>query len=231
MMKYKRVLTIDDDNDINKLLDDILTKEGYIVTTSTTFNEFFEKFKHIKPDLCLIDLNLQDIKGAGYNILKTLRKIVGKEIKIIMISRRTAEEDIQEALKLGADDFITKPLDRTTVSAKVNSAFDDMFKDSTYLPYFAAPAATSEAMLDLEMNVISLNEEGILLFSKNLIAKGNTVHLAGDLIKDLSKEKFIRGVVTDVERTNEPLGYQIHVSFNVEDEETLKCVRQMLVGL
>lgn len=231
MKKYKRILTIDDDQEINKLLDSILSKEGYIVTTSTNFNDFFIKFKQLKPDMCLIDINLGEMNGSGFNILKTLRKNVTTDVKLIVVSRRTSEEDIQRAIELGADDFITKPIDNVTVAARVNSAFDDMFKDSTYLPYFAAPTLTRDAMVEIEMKMISLIEEGIKVFSSHFIAKGSPVNLTGQVMEKLSQDKVVRGFVKTIERSSEPQGYYMFISFNVEDEETLKNVRQMLVGL
>lgn len=227
----KKILTIDDDKDINIFLKDILTVEEYFVRTTTTAPEFFEEFNKHVPDLCIVDLNLEASKGAGYEILRAIRKKFGSQIKIIIVSRRFAEEDIQKGLDLGADDYITKPLDKTTVQCKVNSILGDMYKDSSSLPYFAVPATARESYIELDLDLVSLNEERVVFQSFNFISKGNKIKITGELISKVTKRDFVYATIESSTKENDSLNYLITACFDFDDLELMTSIRKFLLGI
>jgi CheY-like chemotaxis protein len=227
----RKVLVLDDDIDINNYIKMVLIKEDYQVETTTNFNDFFKCFKRNKPDVCLVDLNLESAEGAGFNILKAIRNKYGNEINVIIISRRFSEEDIQYALKNGANDYVTKPLDDMILISKVNSCFGDMFKESSALPFYAVATTNRDAHLEMPFKVLSLHEDCILILSEQFIAKGNLVKVIGDIADKISPKEDLITTISEIKKCVELEGYKIKLSFNVEDIKIIKKVRQVLLSI
>jgi len=101
-----KILVVDDEKDICGTLRDIFIGEGYEVDIANSGKEAIKKVKTRKPDLILLDVRMPGMNGV--ETLKAIRKI-DKEVPVAMI---TAYEDVdlaQEALRLGAYDYIKKP--------------------------------------------------------------------------------------------------------------------------
>jgi two-component system response regulator HydG len=104
----KRILVIDDDKDMCALLSRFLSKNGYEVDTANSGNRGIEKFKEQKFDIVLCDYRLGD-KRDGKDVLVEIKKLEPSTIVLII----TGYSDIKTAvdvIKLGAYDYITKPL-------------------------------------------------------------------------------------------------------------------------
>ena len=115
MMKDKRVLVIEDDQEINKLLNMILTKSGMISVQAYSGTEGLLNLENNTYDLILLDLMLPGISGEEF-----IKKIREKSlIPIIVISAKVDIADKIQVLKMGADDYITKPFNQQEVLARV----------------------------------------------------------------------------------------------------------------
>lgn len=112
-----RILIIEDDEDINKLLCKILRKEGYEVTTAYSGTEGRLRLEQELPDLILLDLMLPGMKGQ--EITEYVRKEKQSNVPIIVLSAKTALENKVELLTMGADDYITKPFEPREVLVRV----------------------------------------------------------------------------------------------------------------
>jgi DNA-binding NtrC family response regulator len=115
-----KILVVDDEQDIRETLKDILEKEGYGVEMAGSGDEAISMFSSVKPDLVLMDVRMPGMNGV--DLLKKLRQM-NAEVPVAMI---TAYEDValaEEALGLGAYDYIKKPFDldylRESVLSKV----------------------------------------------------------------------------------------------------------------
>ncbi|WP_423149437.1 response regulator [Rubrolithibacter danxiaensis] len=102
----KRILVVDDENDILEILELILSEEGYKVATSPTAEGILDKIEAIKPDLILMDVDIGEEDGRKIcSVIKANAKT--HDIPVIMISAYSSIADtVQEA---GAEDFIPKP--------------------------------------------------------------------------------------------------------------------------
>lgn len=109
------ILVIEDNEDVNQMLTEALTDAGYAVKSSYTGIEGMEKIKNCKYDLILLDIMLP--YKSGDEILKEMRKF--SEIPVIVISAKDMVGTKIDFLKLGADDYITKPFDLGEVVARV----------------------------------------------------------------------------------------------------------------
>ncbi|MFN8285707.1 MAG: sigma-54 dependent transcriptional regulator [Chitinophagales bacterium] len=103
----KRILVIDDDKDITALLQRFLTKNGYEVQIAWSGNEGMEKLADFKPDLVMTDYRLDDMNGAE---LLTKIKDINIQIPVLIITGYSDLKTAVNVIRLGAADYITKPL-------------------------------------------------------------------------------------------------------------------------
>lgn len=111
------ILVVEDDADINNLLYTVLTKEGYTVRCAYSGSEAKMCIEHYDFQLVLLDLMLPGISGEA--LIGEIRKI--KTMPIIVISAKPGQDTKIDVLKLGADDFVSKPFDVREVAARVEA--------------------------------------------------------------------------------------------------------------
>jgi DNA-binding response OmpR family regulator len=103
-----RVLVVDDEPDAVELLREFLAAKGYEVTTASDGEEALLKVKQDRPHLILLDVRMPRMNGM--EVLKRVREI-DREVGVIMVTAVNEEETGRQALRMGAFDYITKPLD------------------------------------------------------------------------------------------------------------------------
>ncbi|MEM3442609.1 MAG: response regulator [Candidatus Bathyarchaeia archaeon] len=108
MGESARILIVDDDENIRKVLATILEEEGYAVETAETAQKAIEKTKKKFYNLALIDIRLPDMEGI--ELLTKIRDSVPRMRKIIITGYPTLQNAI-EAVNRGADAYIVKPFD------------------------------------------------------------------------------------------------------------------------
>jgi DNA-binding response OmpR family regulator len=113
-----RILIIEDDPGITKLLVSDLELEDYTVNTAKDGLAGLELAKSFKPDLIILDISLP--KMNGYDVCRSLRK-EKFDIPIIMLTARTQEAEKVVGLDVGADDYITKPYSPMELLARVRA--------------------------------------------------------------------------------------------------------------
>ena len=114
----KRILLIEDEPGIVLTLTDRLTREGYAVESAVDGESGLERAWRDAFDLLLLDLMLP--RMSGFDVCKELRKR-GIETPIIMLTARGQVVDKVVGLKLGADDFVTKPFEMAELLARVEA--------------------------------------------------------------------------------------------------------------
>ncbi len=148
----KTIYSLEDDEDIGKIIRVSLTKAGYNVESFTNASSFFDARKHAKPDRILLDLMLPDM--SGMDILKSLRANADNDsIRIIIISAKRRTRDKVEGLDSGADDYIEKPFDILELISRVNARFRN---DQHIL-------SKGNLVLDLDNHSASLNNTQLKL--------------------------------------------------------------------
>lgn len=119
-MKQKKILLIDDEQDILEILSYNLEKEGYEVSTATNGNEGIEKARQIIPDLILLDVMMPE--KDGIETCQDLRKI--KELQktlIVFLSARSEEFSQLAGFQAGANDYVVKIIKPKVLISKVNA--------------------------------------------------------------------------------------------------------------
>lgn len=120
-MAKEKILIVDDEEDILKLVDFNLSKEGYGIITAATGEQAIALTRSESPGLIVLDLMLPGVDGL--DVCRILKTDPGtKNIPIIMLTAKGEESDIVTGLELGADDYITKPFSPKVLIARVRTA-------------------------------------------------------------------------------------------------------------
>ena len=117
-MTNARVLVVDDEPQIRRVMRTTLVARGYIVSTARSGEEALEKIREERYDLVLLDMNMPGI--GGMEACRLIRS--QSDIPIVILSIRNAEKDKVEALDAGADDYITKPFSTPELLARIRAA-------------------------------------------------------------------------------------------------------------
>ncbi len=113
-----RILAVDDEPQIRRVMKATLAAQGYVVTEARHGEEALEKLHQAPQDLVLLDVNMPGVGG-----LETCRAIrLAWDVAIIMLTVRNTEKDKVEALDAGADDYVTKPFSTPELLARIRAA-------------------------------------------------------------------------------------------------------------
>ncbi|MCM8778337.1 MAG: response regulator [Candidatus Omnitrophica bacterium] len=105
-----RILLIEDEEDIRKTLEGILTREGFTVDFARDGLEAMQKLEEVSFNLIILDLMLP--KWDGFKICKTIKQHkLYKDVPVIILTAMAQEEDRQKCLSYGVDEYIKKPFD------------------------------------------------------------------------------------------------------------------------
>lgn len=116
----QKVLIVDDEADILRLLKTVLVKEGIDqVYTASTAGDGWRKFQDTQPDLVILDIMLSD--GEGYDVCKKIRHV--SNVPIFFLSAKTEEIDKILGFAIGGDDYITKPFSPKEVAYRIKARF------------------------------------------------------------------------------------------------------------
>ena len=121
-MSAGRILIVDDEPRIRRIMRTTLAREGYEVEEAKTGEEALEKVREFRPDLVLLDINMPGMGGLA--ACQAIR--ADTSIAIIMLTVRNAEADKVQALDAGADDFVAKPFSTPELLARIRATLRRM---------------------------------------------------------------------------------------------------------
>ena len=149
-MSSGHVLVVDDEADIRALIQEILSDESYDVTTAANAAEAREARDASRPDLVLLDIWMPDTDGIS--LLREWSEAGKLDCPVVVMSGHGTVDTAVEATRLGALDFVEKPLSIAKLLRTVERALDSSKKSSatrTTLPSLMAPVGRSERMKEL----------------------------------------------------------------------------------
>ena len=152
------ILLVDDDRDLIDVLTYILRREGYEVIAAYDGTQGWERFQRDDPELVVLDANMPGMDGM--EVCRRIREVSTKPV--IMLTARTEEGDMVNALALGADDYVTKPFSPRALVARVKAVL-------RRAQAFSGGAAGGEVLtagelvLDLRTRSLTRNGEEIRL--------------------------------------------------------------------
>ena len=113
-----KILIVEDDSSISGLIRTILSSNGYDVMTVENGTEAVSMISSHCPNLVVLDLGLPDMDGL--DVIRAVREWTG--LPIVVVSARSFEKDIVQALDFGADDYLTKPFNSAELLARIRVA-------------------------------------------------------------------------------------------------------------
>ena len=117
-MSAGRILVVDDDPQIRRVMRVTLTGQGYEVDDAKSGDAALEKLREQRFDLVLLDMNMPGM--SGLEVCHAIRS--QSEMAVIMLTVRDSEEDKVAALDAGADDYVTKPYNAPELMARIRAA-------------------------------------------------------------------------------------------------------------
>lgn len=119
-MSKKKILLVEDDTNLGNLLLDSLEIKNYDVTLKRNGEDGLTEFKNGKYDMCIFDVMMP--KKDGFTLAKDVRRING-QVPIVFLTAKSLKEDAIEGLKIGADDYITKPFSMEELLLRMDNIF------------------------------------------------------------------------------------------------------------
>lgn len=153
-----KILVVEDDLEINKLLTDFLKENGYEVISQYDGLQVLDFLQKNKIDLILLDIMLP--YRSGDIVLMDIRK--NDTVPVIIISAKETTQNKIDLLRLGADDYITKPFDMEEVLARIESSLRRVQFQKTP----QSSLQYDDLALDLSKNTVSLHGKELTLTAK-----------------------------------------------------------------
>ncbi|MFH1760179.1 MAG: response regulator [bacterium] len=126
-MGTRSILLVDDESGIRKILKIFFEMEGYKVFEAVNANQAFETLEKHAIDLTILDVILFGI--TGFEVCERIKNdIKTKHIYVIIFTALTQDHDLEEGKRVGADLYLTKPLNPRDIVRKVNKIFKENLK-------------------------------------------------------------------------------------------------------
>jgi DNA-binding response OmpR family regulator len=142
-----KILIADDDRDLLALIAFTLTHAGYLVVRAADGQTALRAFAAEAPDFVVLDINMPG--ASGFQVCEAIR--TKSRVPIMMLTVRGEEEDLVQALELGADDFLTKPFSPRTLLARIKALLRRAGIESS------APLIAGRVTLDLEEHSVTID--------------------------------------------------------------------------
>jgi two-component system KDP operon response regulator KdpE len=180
-----KVLVIDDEPPIRKLLRMGLTSQGYNIIEAANGKAGLELMREA-PDLVILDLGLPDIQG--HELLRTIRSR-NESVPVVVLSSRGDEAAKVQALDLGADDYVTKPFGMYELLARMRAALRHQLQLQGERPIFRV----GDLSVDLVRRIVKVADQEVKLSPKEYDLLRILVQHAGKVLT----HKFLLGELWD----------------------------------
>ncbi|MCJ7997359.1 response regulator transcription factor [Rhizobium cremeum] len=187
-----RILIVDDEPPIRKLLRVGLSTQDYAISEAMNAKVAIEAVKTEKPNLIVLDLGLPDIPGL--DLLARWRG-EGLDLPIVILSSRTDEAGIVKALELGADDYVTKPFGMNELVARIRVALRHRLQSHGEKPIFQ----TGELSVDLVKRIVKVAGKEVKLSPKEYDILRILVQHAGKVLTHRFLLEQVWDSLTDVQ--------------------------------
>jgi DNA-binding response OmpR family regulator len=116
----QKILIVDDEPNIVISLEFLMKREGFAVSVAVDGEEALRKIAEIQPDLVLLDIMMP--KKSGFEVCQEIRaNPAWASTKVVMLSAKGRDTEVQKGMALGADAYVTKPFSTKDLVAKVRS--------------------------------------------------------------------------------------------------------------
>jgi DNA-binding response OmpR family regulator len=207
------VLVVEDDYDTLMLLKQILRSAGFNVMGAMNGGEAIKKSAEIKPDLVLLDLMMPEMDG--WETFRYLRQM--SDVPVIVISAMSNKEEIVKALRLGIDDYLTKPFFNAEVIARAQAVLRRYGK-SEDVSRLVFPDV--DLVIDFQTQKVTLRDQSVQLTNKEFAVLSVLARSAPEVVNYQTIAQQVWGMDTpDVRKRIKYLVYIIRRKFQSLDHE------------
>ncbi|MDS1004459.1 response regulator transcription factor [Clostridium sporogenes] len=167
-LNNKKILIIDDEEDIVRLIRTVLKKEGFQnIYYATNLEDGLKEFNKVEPDILILDVMLPD--GEGYELCKTIR--AKSKVPILFLSAKGEEIDKILGFAIGGDDYITKPFSTKELAYRVKahlrrySYADEIKEEKNILSFGPFDLNISKAEFKRDGEIIELKPKELALIT------------------------------------------------------------------
>lgn len=167
-----KIASLEDDLDQARRIQQVLTAAGYACTSYHQSRDLLAALRTEAYDLVLLDWHLPDI--GGDDVVRWLRAHIGARIPVIFLTNRSAEDDLVEGLRAGADDYIVKPMRPLELLARVAALLrrsqiaEPVDQTIDVARYRVDPAARTISLDEVAVSLAPKEFELALLFFRNV---------------------------------------------------------------
>lgn len=123
-----KVLLAEDDRDFGNILSQYVSINGFDVILARDGREAWDLFQSEKPDICVLDVMMPEMDG--FTLGEKIKELQ-PDVPLIFLTAKSLKEDIVRGLKIGADDYITKPFDPEVLILRINNILKRAYSSST----------------------------------------------------------------------------------------------------
>jgi CheY-like chemotaxis protein len=113
------ILVVDDNHDNTEIIAAYLGARGYPITVAHSGDEALALFETVRPSLVLLDVMMPGRDGWDVCRLMKQHPVLGRRVRVIMVTALDEWDDKRQAIQTGADDYVTKPFDLPALASKV----------------------------------------------------------------------------------------------------------------
>lgn len=195
-MNRQKILIVDDDRDLSRLLCDMLEDEGYEVALAHDLEEAYVVLETGRVHLILLDINLPD--GTGFELCRELR--ANCTVPVLFASARTSENDKLAGLEIGGDDYLEKPFSLKILLAKIRSLLRRTYGFEQDAPVYTLRAGTDNLVcIDTARREVKRNGALVTLAGREYDLLVYLAEHRGEVLKKETLVNSVWGAFSQVE--------------------------------
>lgn len=191
-----KVLIAEDDTDFGNILSQYVSISGFEVILARDGKEAWEKFQEHNPNICVLDVMMPEIDG--FTLAEKIKRH-NSDMPVVFLTAKSLKEDIVKGLKLGADDYITKPFDPEVLILRLNNILKRVYSsinDEYSISETTLNFNTLELISAGKKEKLTLKEAQLLRY---LMAKKNTILKRDDILTEIwGEDDYFLGRSMDV---------------------------------
>ncbi|MBL7544372.1 MAG: response regulator [Bdellovibrionaceae bacterium] len=177
-----RILLVDDQESIQKLVEGILQSRGYSVTCVANAFDAMDKLENYPFDMVITDVMMPN-GVTGFELTRNIRKSEKfGSIAVIILTGRREQRDVEKGIDAGTDDYVIKPIDPDILISKVDSLLKKIAKPENN---FLSATVSELASWDTRTEIVSISEIGVVVMSEMPAMVGAKVKLQSGIFDNI----------------------------------------------
>ena len=197
-----KILLVDDDPDILKIAAKTLSSANYQTQTAPDALCALDALNSSHFDILVTDTNMPH--HSGYELIRTVRNDPRfDQMAVAMFTGRRNKQDIEKALKLGADDYIVKPFDHILFLKKIGFLLQQRVPEKHSEIHFKNTPINAQAKVQLDARLETLSEVNVILTTAYKLDKGQVLNLNTTLFDELGIQPPAFKVLSSIKKGND----------------------------